>query len=82
MPFATGESMKCLSREVITLSSGLAHHAEPGNPVLLSWLRDQIDAVVGLDPVTIVMLLAVVIVLMPVGIMVLFLVQRKRQGRI
>ena len=82
MSFAIEESMKRLSREVITLSSGLAHHSEPGDPVLLSWLRDQIDAVVGLDPVTIVMLLAVVIVLMPVGIMVLFWVHRKGQGRI
>ena len=33
------------------LLSVLTHHSEPTDPVLLRWLTDTIDAVLGLPPV-------------------------------
>ena len=63
------------------LLSALAHHGEPGDPDLLVWIRDQIDAVVGLGPTGIVIALGAVIVLVPLGIMAVFMVQRARHGR-
>ena len=64
------------------LLSGLAHHGEPGDPELLVWIRDRIDALVGLGPVAIVVALGTVIVLVPLVIMTVFVVQRTRQGRL
>lgn len=66
---------------MLPLLAGLAHHSEPGDPVLLSWIQDQIDALVGLEAGTVVILLGAVILLIPLAIMALFVVQRVRQGR-
>ena len=63
------------------LLSGLAHHGEPGDPDLLVWIRDQIDAVLGLGATGMVIALGAVIVAVPLAIMVVFLVQRARQRR-
>ena len=59
----------------------LAHHSEPGDPDLLEWIRHQIDAIVGLGPLYIVVFLGIVIVAIPVGIAVLFLLNRRRGVR-
>ena len=59
----------------------LAHHSEPGDPVLLEWIRHQIDALLGLGPGAIVITLGLVIVAIPVAILVFFLRQRARQNR-
>ena len=59
----------------------LAHHGEPGDPVLLEWVRDRIDDLVGLGPWVIVVILGLVIVAVPVVIMAVFLLRRPRQGR-
>ena len=66
---------------MLPLLAGLAHHSEPGDPVLMSWIQDRIDALVGLEAGAIVILLGAVIVLIPLTIMTLFLVQRARQGK-
>ncbi|MCI0868906.1 MAG: hypothetical protein J4O08_04255 [Chloroflexi bacterium] len=57
-----------------------AHHSEPGDPVLLGWIKDQIDAVLGFGPETIVIGLGLVVIAMPVAIMAVYLTQRAKHG--
>jgi 4-amino-4-deoxy-L-arabinose transferase-like glycosyltransferase len=59
----------------------LAHHSEPGDPVLLEWIRHQIDAILGLGPGAIVLALGLVIIAIPLAILAVFLAQRARQSR-
>ena len=56
----------------------LAHHSQPGDPILLEWIRHQIDSILGLGPSTIVFGLGAVIVLMPVLIVSVYLFDRMR----
>ncbi len=63
------------------LLSVLAHHSEPGDPVLLAWIRHQIDAIFGLGPAAIVIALGLVIVIIPVVVVVALLAWRARQKR-
>jgi len=63
------------------LLSILAHHSEPGDPVLMAWIKHQLDAVVGLEPWAVVIALGLVIVAIPVAIMALYKIQRARQDR-
>lgn len=58
-----------------------AHHSEPGDPVLMGWIKDQIDAVLGLGPETIVIGLGLVVMAMPVAIMAVYLMQRTKSDR-
>ena len=58
----------------------LAHHSEPGDPVLLEWVRHRIDDLVGLEPWAIVIMLGLLIVALPVTIMAAFLLRRPRRG--
>jgi|TARA_Y100000310_G_scaffold187593_1_gene187614 hypothetical protein len=64
----------------VILLSILAHHSEPGDADLLDWIRHQIDAIVGLEPLAIIIILGLVIVAIPVAILVAFRIQRTRQG--
>lgn len=67
---------------MIPLLAGLAHHSEPGDPVLLAWIQDRIDAIVGLGAGAFVLVVGAVILLIPLGIVIAFAVQRLRQRRI
>lgn len=67
---------------MLLLLAGLAHNPEPGDPVLLDWIMDRIDAILGLNAEAIVIALGAVIVLVPLAIMALFVIQRARQGRV
>ena len=60
------------------LLSVLAHHSEPGDPVLIDWLMHLFQSVVALGPLAVVIVLGVVIVAIPVCIMVAFLSQRAK----
>ncbi len=62
------------------LLSALAHHSEPGDPVLLQWIKDQIDSVLGLGDLAIVVILGAVVVAIPIGILAAYLMQRVRGG--
>ena len=62
------------------LLSIFAHHSEPGDPILMEWIKHQIDAIVGLGPGTIVFGLGLIVVAIPVGIMAVYLSQRIRHG--
>ncbi|MDA0232011.1 MAG: hypothetical protein O3B04_09620 [Chloroflexi bacterium] len=56
----------------------LLHHAESVDPTLVEWLKDAIDDIFGLGPVTIVAVLGAVTIAFPVGLMALALRRRKR----
>lgn len=56
----------------------LAHHSEPGDPELLEWIRHQIDGVLGMGPVHIAVLFGSLILVIPVGIGVVFILNRLR----
>lgn len=60
------------------LLSALAHHGEPGDPVLLGWIQDRIHAILGLGDVAIVVVFGAVIVAIPVGILAFMALQRVR----
>ena len=54
----------------------LLHHSESIDPELMDWIRHEIDAILGLEPVTIVIVLGAVIVAFPLLLAVL--VKRQR----
>ncbi len=56
----------------------IAHHSEAADPTLIHWIRERIDAVIGLEPVAIVTLLGILIALFPI---VLMLMAWRRQRR-
>ena len=55
-----------------------AHHGEPGDPVLLEWIKHQIDAMVGLGDWAMVAISAAIVVAIPIGILGFFILQRAR----
>ena len=57
-----------------------AHQSGTGDPVLLDWIKDQIDAVLGLGPGVIVIGLGLVVIAMPMIIMAVYLTQRAKHG--
>ena len=63
------------------LLSGLGHHSEPGDPVLIDWMLHLFYSVVNLGPLAIVIVLGVVIVVIPILIMAAFLSQRAKYNQ-
>ena len=66
----------------------LLHHSEPADPTLLQWIRERIDAVLGLGPAPIVLILGALIVAFPVALVAFpvalgtfVVLQRRRRGR-
>ena len=57
----------------------LLHHAEPADPTLLLWIRDSIDAILGLGPSSIVLILGALIVAFPVTLGAWVLIQRRQR---
>ena len=59
-----------------------AHHSEPGDPILLEWIRHQIDSIFNLGPGAIVLSIGAFVVVLPIVLMLVFIVaQRGRQSR-
>ena len=54
----------------------LLHHSESIDPTLLDWIRHEIDAIFGVEPATIVLVLGTLIVAFPLILMVLARRQR------
>ena len=55
------------------LSLKSVHHQEAADPVLLTWIQNQIDTITGLAPIVIVGLIAVFILLIPTSIVIFYL---------
>ena len=60
------------------LLSALAHHSEPSDPVLMEWIKQQIDSVIGLGDLAIVVILGAVVVAIPIMILASYVMQRVR----
>ena len=60
------------------LLSALTHHGEPGDPVLLQWINDQINAILGLGDFAMVAILGAAVVAIPIGIFGFLALQRLR----
>lgn len=58
----------------------LAHQSEAGHPELLDWIKHQLDSVVGLGPLTVVILLGLIMLSIPAVVLLLYLVQRRSGG--
>ena len=56
------------------------HHGEAADPDLLEWIKDRLDHIFNLGPWTAVAVLALIIVLIPVSIVIVYLVQQRRSG--
>jgi hypothetical protein len=63
------------------LLSALTHHGEPGDPVLLQWINDQVNAILGLGDLAMVAVFGAVIVAIPIGIFGFLALQRLRGWR-
>jgi hypothetical protein len=57
-----------------------AHHAEAIDPTLLAWIRHEIDAILGLSPLAMVLLLSALVLVVPVGLALLVLARRRTGG--
>lgn len=57
----------------------LLHHSEPADPTLLQWIRERIDAVLGLGPASIVLILGALIVAFPMVLGAIVVIQRRRR---
>lgn len=58
--------------------SVLAHHGEAADPDLMEWIMHRVDSLVGLGPAAAVIILAGVIVLIPVGVLGLYALHRRK----
>ena len=66
---------------VVTILPVLLHHSEPADPTLLRWIRERIDAILGLGPAAIVLILGALIVAFPIALGAWALIQRRRSRR-
>lgn len=57
-----------------------AHHSESADPDLLHWIKSRLDQLVQLDAWAVVVLLGLFILLIPVSVVTLYLLQRRRLG--
>ncbi len=53
------------------------HHEAPGDPTLLRWVQDRIDHLIGLDAAAMVVVIGLLLLAIPVGILVAFVLQRR-----
>ena len=57
-----------------------AHSTGSGDPVLLDWIKDRIDELLGFGPETIVIGLGLLVIAMPIAILAVYMAQRARHG--
>ena len=63
----------------ILLSLAL-HHGETADPELLVWIKQRLDLLLGLEPWTIVALVALLIVAFPTALVLFYVLQNRRPG--
>lgn len=53
------------------------HHEAPGDPTLLRWVQDRLDHLIGLDAGAMVVVIGLILLAIPVGILVAYVLQRR-----
>ena len=64
----------------LMLWSIAAHHSEAADPDLLEWIKNRLDHLLNLDAWVVVALLGLILLSIPVSVVTLYLVQRRRYG--
>ena len=54
----------------------VAHHGEPGDPVLFEWIKHRLAELVDIDPLTVVVIVLTFILVIPIGIVLAYLWER------
>ena len=57
-----------------------AHHSDAADPDLLEWIKNRLDHLLNLEAWAVVALLGFILLLIPVSVVTLYLVQRRRYG--
>ena len=60
--------------------SVLAHHSEPSDPVLIGWILDTMQHILGYGPLEIVIPVGIVVVAFPVALAFFAMRSRRRQA--
>ena len=58
----------------------LLHQGDAADPELIHWLKDQMDAILGLPPWAVVAMMGGIVMLIPVVVVGVYLVQQRRLG--
>ena len=56
------------------------HHEAPGDPTLLRWVQERLDHFIGLEAGVMVLIIGLLLLAIPVGILVAYVLQRRRMG--
>ncbi len=64
----------------LILWSIVAHHSEAADPDLLEWIKSRLDHLLRLDAWAVVAMLGLILLLIPISVVTLYLVQRRRLG--
>lgn len=59
----------------------VAHHGEPGDPVLLEWIKHRLEELVGMDPLTVIVIVLAFIFVIPIGIVTVYIWERHHYKR-
>ena len=54
------------------------HHEAPGDPTMMEWIKERMDAVFGLEAEAMVVIFGLMVLVIPVGILVAYRFQRRR----
>ncbi len=54
------------------------HHEAPGDPTLLRWVQEHLDHLIGLEAGVMVLIIGLLLLAIPVGILVAYILQRRR----
>ena len=54
------------------------HHEAPADPVLMEWIKEKIDQLISQDPGVLVAIFGTVLVSIPIVILLVYLLQRKK----
>ena len=65
---AVRASMLNISNGWFNYLYSLPHHSEPGDPILLSWVMEAIDRIIGLSPYLMLALLSCLVIAIPLTI--------------
>ena len=62
------------------LGAVVAHQGDAADPELLEWIKDRLDHLLGLGPWAVVALAGLIIVSLPIGLVLLYVAQKRQTG--